>query len=79
MSVQEKKRQRIYDFLNAETYSNFLCLLYTKQIFFFFYGRKAFLKKRRSGELNKERKEILFICSSYRYLVGHHSINKKAC
>ena len=31
MSDQEKKRQRIYDLLNAETKPNFLCLPYKKQ------------------------------------------------
>ena len=32
MSEQEKKQQRIYDLLNAETKPKFLCLPYTKQI-----------------------------------------------
>ena len=31
MSEQEKKRQRVYDLLNAETKPKFLCLPYTKQ------------------------------------------------
>ena len=31
MSEQEKKRQRIYDLLNAETKTMLLCQLYTKQ------------------------------------------------
>ena len=31
MSEQEKKRQRIYDLLNAETKLKLLCQLYTKQ------------------------------------------------
>ena len=31
MSEQEKKRQRIYDLLNAETKLKYLCLPYTKQ------------------------------------------------
>ena len=30
MSEQEKKQQRIYDLLNAETKQKFLCLPYTK-------------------------------------------------
>ena len=30
MSEQEKKQQRIYDLLNAETNPKFLSLLYTK-------------------------------------------------
>ena len=55
MSEQEKKRQRIYDLLNAETKPKFLCLLYTKQ-------RKnlteiVFLRKKGSGGLHKKRKE----------------------
>ena len=36
MSEQEKKRQRIYDLLNAETKPKFLCLPYTKQRKIFF-------------------------------------------
>ena len=43
MSEQEKKRQRIYDLLNAETKLKFLCLLYTKQK-----KKKNFPKKRES-------------------------------
>ena len=39
MNEQEKKRQRIYDLLNAETKPKFLCLPYTKQ-------RKNFYAKR---------------------------------
>ena len=31
MSEQEKKQQRIYDLLNAETKLKFLCLPHTKQ------------------------------------------------
>ena len=31
VSEQEKKRQRIYDLLNAETQPKFLCQPYTKQ------------------------------------------------
>ena len=38
MSKQEKKQQRIYDLLNAETKPKFLCLLYIKQ-------RKTFIEK----------------------------------
>ena len=39
MSEEEKKQQRIYDLLNAETRLKYLCLPYTKQ-------RKTFYKKR---------------------------------
>ena len=34
MSGQEKKRQRIYDSLNAETKKTFLCLSYIKKRIF---------------------------------------------
>ena len=41
MSEQEKKRQRIYDLLNAVTKPEFLCLhLQSKDIFF--YGKISF-------------------------------------
>ena len=49
MREQEKKRQRIYDLLNAET---FLCLPHTKQ-------RKEFIEKeilKVKGEWRTERK-----------------------
>ena len=42
MSGQEKKGQRIYDLLNAETKPKFLCLLYTKQTKTF-YSKRIFL------------------------------------
>ena len=35
MNEQEKKRQRIYDLLNAETKPKILCLPYSKQRTFF--------------------------------------------
>ena len=61
MSEQEKKLQRIYDLLNAETKPKFLCLLYTKQrekkI-----TEEEFLRKRWSGESNKNEKKV-FNCS----------------
>ena len=57
MSEQEKKRQRIYYLLNAETKLKFLCLpLYKTKKFFFFTEKEFFLWKRRGG-LNKKRKE----------------------
>ena len=46
MSEQEKKRQRIYDLLNAKTKPKFICLLYTKQTKFFY--KTSFLRKRGS-------------------------------
>ena len=46
MSEQEEKRQRIYDFLNAETKLKFLYLPYTKQrsclFVVVFYRKRAF-------------------------------------
>ena len=61
MSEQEKKRQRIYDLLNAETKSKFLCLLYTKQ-------KKKIIDKRAlkgKGEVQNwtKTKRTLFNCS----------------
>ena len=43
MSEQEKKRQRIYDLLNAETKPKFLCLAYTKEI------KKCYRKEEKEG------------------------------
>ena len=56
MSEQEKKRQRIYDFLNAETKQKFLCLPYIKQRKKNLL-KKSFLRKRGSEGLNKKQKE----------------------
>ena len=50
MSKQEKKRQRIYDLLNAETKPKFLCLPYTKQ-------RKSLYHKRAFKDKEKWRIE----------------------
>ena len=64
MSEQEKKRQRIYDLLNAETKPNFLCLPYTKKrIFFFFLPKKSFLRVWRTEQKQKE--GFFFTCSRY--------------
>ena len=56
MSEQEKKWQRSYDLLIAETKPKFLCLPYTKQkkkkkkkL-----QKKSFLRKTGSGGLNKK-------------------------
>ena len=38
MSEQEKKRQKIYDLMNAETKTKSLCLPYTKLRNWFLYG-----------------------------------------
>ena len=46
ISEQEKKRQRIYDLLNAETTPKFLCLLYTKQRKTFFFTEKELFKEK---------------------------------
>ena len=50
MSEQEKKRQRISDFLYAETKPKFVCLPYTKQ-------RKNFYRKRVFKEMREWRIE----------------------
>ena len=52
MSEQEKKRQRVYDLLNAETKPKFLCLSETKQTFFL----KELFKEKEEG-LNKNEKK----------------------
>ena len=56
MSEQEKKRQEIYDLLNAETKPKFQSLPYTKQRKNFL-QKKSFLRKSGSGRLNKKCKE----------------------
>ena len=62
MSGQEKKRQRIYDLLNAEARPKFLCLPYTKQsffvfFFFFFFTEKQFFKEKGEWRIKQKRKE----------------------
>ena len=54
-SEQEQKGQRIYYLINAETKPKFLCLTYTKQRNIF--TQEKSLRERRSGGLNKKRKE----------------------
>ena len=56
MSEQEKKRQRIYDLLNAETKPKFLCQPYKKQIVFFF-TEKELLRKRGVEDWTQKTKE----------------------
>ena len=70
MSEQEKKRQRIYDLLNAETKPKFVCPPYTKHRKKL--QKKSFLRKRVCGGLNKRRKE------RYDDLEGPYNVNKKA-
>ena len=41
MTEQEKKWQKIYDSLNAETMPDFLFLPYAKQTIFFFFTENA--------------------------------------
>ena len=59
MSDQEKKRQRIYDLLSAETKANFLCLPYTKQIKRSFTEREVF-KAKGSWRIEQKMKRRLF-------------------
>ena len=56
MSEQENKRQRIYDLLNAETKSKFLCLPYTKQKKNI-YRKNSFLRKGEGVGLSKNEKK----------------------
>ena len=49
MSEQEKKRQRVYYLLNAETKPTFLCLLCIKQLYlfiFFLFTEKELFKEK---------------------------------
>ena len=65
MTEQEKKRQRTYDLLNAETKPKCFCFVYGRQKLFLLYTKqrkflqkKTFLRKRGGcGGLNKKRKE----------------------
>ncbi len=56
MSEQKKKRQKIYDLLDAETKSIFFFVPYTKQRKKILL-KKNFLRRSRSGGVNKKRKE----------------------
>ena len=60
MSEQEKKRQRIYDLLNAETKPKFLCLTYTKQRNFFTL-KEIFEAKGVEDKRNNEKKRLLTV------------------
>ena len=76
MSVQEKKRQRICDLLNAETKQKFICLPSRKQ-------RKnavkeLFLRKKKDWRSEQKTKIRLFSCSRYGNYKGPHCINKNA-
>ena len=66
MSQQEKKWQRIYDLVNAETKPNFICLPNIKQrkLFFFFTEKKHFKEKGELG-IKQKTKRRLFNCSRY--------------
>ena len=55
MSDQEKKRQRIYDLLNAEIQPKFLCLSYRKRRKNF--TEKYLFKEQGSERLNKKKKK----------------------
>ena len=60
MSGQEKKRQRIYDLIDAETKPKFLCLPKQRKSL----QKKSFLRKSGCGGLNKKWKEgFFFNCS----------------
>ena len=55
MSEQEKKHQRIYDLLNAESKPKFLCLPYTKQRKIF--TEKELFKENWEWKIEQKRKE----------------------
>ena len=57
MSEQEKKLQRIFDLLNAETKPKFLCLPYTKQRKTFIYRKRAFQGKGGVDDWTKNEKK----------------------
>ena len=44
MTERERKLQRIFDLLNAETKHKFICLLYKKVIIFFFTEKEFLIK-----------------------------------
>ena len=56
MSEQKKKRQRIYDLLNVESKSKFICLPYAKRRKKIL-QKKSFLRKTSSWGLNKKEKK----------------------
>ena len=57
MSEQEKKRQRTYELLNAETKPKSLCLLHTKLRKRFTKKKKNFFRKKGSWRLNNNKKK----------------------
>ena len=61
MSEQEKKQQRIYDLLDAETKPKFLCLLNTKQRKIF--TEKELFKEKWEWQTEQRTKRRLFNCS----------------
>ena len=63
MSEQEKKQQRIYDLLNAETQQKFLYQQHTKQLKSFLFIEKELFKENGLGRI--EQKEGFFNCSHY--------------
>ena len=70
MSEQEKKRQRIYDLLNAETkpkkipkWLEFLCLSYTKQRKIL--TEKELFKEKGNWGTKQKTKRMLFNCLCY--------------
>ena len=71
-----KKRQRIYDLLNAETKPKSLCLSYTKQIRFL--TEKELFDEKGKWGIEEKTKRRLFNCSRYGDYEGPQNINKKA-
>ena len=87
MNEQEKKRQRIYDMLHAETKPNFffffsiigVSTVYKENLFVFFLLKWTRYKEMGIGGLNKKTKKMLSNCSRCDDLEGPHKVNKKAC
>ena len=63
MSEQEKKWQRIYDLLNAESKPKFLSLPYTRQGKNF--TEKELFKEKLEERIKQKLKRMLFNCSRY--------------
>ena len=75
MNEQERKRQRIYALLNAETKPKILCLPYTKQRKIF--TEEEILRKVEWRSEQKRKRRFFFNCSQFGDLEGPQNVNKK--
>ena len=64
MSELEKKRESIYDLLNAETKLKFICLPYIKQRNIFLHTKK-FFEEKVSEKTEQKTKRRFLNCSRY--------------